>query len=59
MMSPSEILWVPVDQVISANQRTQGDRGRKGISLEVDMTDVAENTVRQNLASINLERYVL
>ena len=29
----SVILWVPIDQVISASQRTQGNKGRKGISL--------------------------
>ena len=27
------ILWVPFDQVVTANQRTQGNKGRKGISL--------------------------
>ena len=28
-----EILWVPFDQVMSANQRTQGKQRRKGFSL--------------------------
>ena len=31
----SVILWVPIDQVISASQRTQGNKGRKGISLVI------------------------
>ena len=28
------ILLVPIDQVISENQRTQGNKGQKGISLD-------------------------
>ena len=27
------ISWIPIDQVISGNQRTQGNKGQKGMSL--------------------------
>ena len=57
----SVILRVPIDQVISANQRTQGNKGRKGISLTACRSNFVQNLVNcitriENLTALSLAK---
>ena len=46
------ILSVPIDQVIPANQRAQGNKGRNGVSLSLSVSELLTSRRRPVVCSV-------